>query len=260
MEITKEKHELLVSVGWYKRPRVAAGIVIVFFLMSLSGVIFPSLESWSARITNRNYNGEGFIELLEAVLWIGASVLYFLLFAREVKLQKLNLVSFWFFFFGVFCFVAFGEEISWGQHIFNFEPTETVIAYNKQKEFNFHNLNISEIFQLANDNPARRFLTNLTTLLNPLFYLLCTIFWFVIPLLKKYGKMTGSKLISTLPAPAFGTAIFCGSCVFGYLVIDKLLFDVGEIFELSLALVGIMVPVDVLLKDSMQFPEKRSYA
>jgi hypothetical protein len=258
MEITKERHELLVSVGWYKRPRVAAGIVIVFFLISLSGVVFPSLEEWSARITNRNYNGEGLIELLEAVFWIGASALYFFLLVREVKLHNWNLVSFWFLIFGAFCFVAFGEEISWGQHIFNFEPTETVIAYNKQKEFNFHNLNISEILQLASDNPARRFLTNLTTLLNPLFYLLCTIFWFVIPLLKKSGKLTGNKLISSLPSPAFGTVIFCGSCVIGYLVIDKLLFDVGEIFELSLALVGIMVPLDVLFKDSMQFPGKRS--
>lgn len=38
-------------------------------------------------------------------------------------------------------FVA-GEEISWGQRIFNIEPTETIQAVNYQSEYTLHNLHI----------------------------------------------------------------------------------------------------------------------
>lgn len=37
-------------------------------------------------------------------------------------------------------FFAFGEEISWGQRIFNFETPEAIKANNIQEEFNLHNL------------------------------------------------------------------------------------------------------------------------
>lgn len=35
--------------------------------------------------------------------------------------------------------LAFGEEISWGQHWFGFEPPEAVARTNLQEEFNLHN-------------------------------------------------------------------------------------------------------------------------
>ena len=37
-------------------------------------------------------------------------------------------------------FFAFGEEISWGQRIFNFETPDAIKGNNIQEEFNFHNL------------------------------------------------------------------------------------------------------------------------
>ncbi len=232
----------------FNRPKFAAAIVIAFFLISLSGILFPSIDPLVSKVVNRNYNGEGLIELIEAFCWISASIIY-LLILRKKKEERWNLAKFWLLFFIVFCFVAFGEEISWGQHIFGFEPTEAVQTFNKQKEFNFHNLNISEIFGIDADHPTSPYVTNLTTLLNPLFYLLCSIFWFVIPLLKKYLKLSKSKIIAALPMPDFGTVIFCGANVIAFLIIDKIFFDIGEIFELGLALVGIMVPLDVYLRE-----------
>jgi hypothetical protein len=228
------------------RPLLATWIVLVFFLISLSGILFPSLETWSSHVANRNYNGEGLIEIIEAVCWLSSCILYIFLLRFEYKKNKWNLAGFWYGFFAVFCFFAFGEEISWGQNLFGFEPTESVKVYNQQKEYNLHNLNISEIFGLNKSNPIYRYLKNFTTILNPLFYLTCTIIWFIIPLMKRAGKFLKYKIIAAMPLPDLGTVIFCGVNVLVYLTVDKLFFDTGEIFELSLALVGLMVPLDVL--------------
>ncbi len=43
---------------------------------------------------------------------------------------------------GLFFFVAFGEELSWGQQVFRFETPESIRAANQQNEVNLHNLEI----------------------------------------------------------------------------------------------------------------------
>ncbi|MEZ4601770.1 MAG: hypothetical protein R2940_18420 [Syntrophotaleaceae bacterium] len=155
------------------------------------------------------------------------------------------MTSTWFLFFTCFCFLAFGEEVSWGQHIFHFQPTETVISFNKQNEFNIHNLNLSKIFDLEKEY-------NLTYFLNPLFYALCGILWLVVPLLKKAGWLQRNRLFAALPAPSYPTVLFLGANIAAYIIVDKLFFDIGEIFELALALTGLMVPLDIMFDDSIQ--------
>lgn len=41
---------------------------------------------------------------------------------------------------GLFFFVAFGEELSWGQHYLGFETPALIESVNEQKELNLHNL------------------------------------------------------------------------------------------------------------------------
>lgn len=233
------------------RTYAASVIVALFFIISISGIIFPSLSEWSAKIANRNYNGEGLIEYLEAVCWLCSSILFFILFLRYIKINSWNIVAFWLVGFSLFSFVCFGEELSWGQHVFQFETTEILQEYNKQNEFNVHNLNICKICGLPDDDPRCNYLRNFNIILNPLFYLICGIVWFVIPLMKKIGIFDQNILISTLPSPSLSTAIFCGVSLFAYLVIDKLFFDIGEILELSLALVGLMTPLDILAREDV---------
>ena len=174
-------HSIIDFVRRLNRTWIASIIVIVFFLISVSGFLFPDLKVWSAQVANREYNGEGLIEYVEAICWFAASVIYFLLLIEDVKKNRWRLVGFWFLFFGLFCFVSLGEEISWGQHLFSFEPSEFVQEINKQKEVNLHNLNISKILGLAKDDPNYGLFQNFTVILNPLFYLVCGVFWFVIP-------------------------------------------------------------------------------
>lgn len=228
------------------RLKIAIILVAGFSLISLCGVVFPPFAELSAKITNRKYNGEGLIEIIEAICWLLASITFFILFLRELRKNRFNLVSFWYVFFGIFCFVAFGEEISWGQHIFGFVPSDNVAIYNKQSEYNIHNLNISLILGINPENPLYWYFQNITRLLNPLFYLICSILWFVIPLLRWVGKLSRYKFVVALPLPSLGTVLFCGINILAFLVIDKIFFDFGEIFELSWALVALMVPLDVL--------------
>lgn len=178
---------IIQSIIKLNRVWVAYAIVLFFLLISLSEFVFPELSDWSSELVNREYNGEGFIETIEAICWLGASFVYFLLLIKDVKKYGWRLVGFWFLFFGLFCFVSFGEEISWGQHLFGFEPSEFVQEINKQKELNFHNLNISKIAGISKNDSSYCFFKNFNNILNPLFYLICGVFWFIIPLMKKRG-------------------------------------------------------------------------
>ena len=191
---TKKNHFLIRLITPLNRTLIATSIVLIFFLISVSGFVFPELESWSAKVANREYNGEGFIETIEAVCWIFASLIYFLLLVKDVRRNGWRLVGFWLLFFALFCFVSFGEEISWGQHLFSFEPSEFVQEINKQKELNIHNLNISKIVGMETEDQNYEIFQNFTSILNPLFYLICGIFWFVIPLAKRIGFFQRNKI------------------------------------------------------------------
>lgn len=226
---------------------VAWSLITIFFVISLSGVVYSPLADWSARVANRNYNGEGLIETIEALCWLAATLIYAKVTAKIFRLTTERLPELFLLFFILFCFVAFGEEISWGQLIFNFEVPEYIKNINKQKELNIHNLNISQILGLSKDNFAFKYLRNFTTILNPLFYLLCILLWVIFPLIKK-TTIWKNKFLSSLPEAAFGTIVFCGVNALIYLVVDKLFFDVGEIFELALALTALLSALDAYQK------------
>jgi uncharacterized membrane protein YidH (DUF202 family) len=218
-------------------------LILMFFLISVLGLLFPQLNDISVKISHRDYNGEGFIEFIEAVFWLAAFIIIVLLFKRCKKHNYVPTEKYWYIFFVVFFFIAFGEEISWGQHLFKFETPEMLESVNRQKEFNVHNLNISQILELDESNPLYRYLQNFTSVLNPIFYLICGLLWFVIPIIKRFNHF--QEFLKNMPLPNLGTIVFCGLNIVVYLVIDKLFFDMGEIFELALALTALLFSMDL---------------
>ena len=135
-------------------------------------------------------NEDGFFETIGALAFLCASILFIICWYqskgkgnefRGIKTNR-NII---FLGCGLLFFVAFGEEISWGQRIFNWETPEAIEKINFQQETNLHNLdglniNLGEnydgiIGRLLVINPGRIF-----------FY-----FWFtlmiIIPLLNKYS-------------------------------------------------------------------------
>ena len=67
-------------------------------------------------------------------------------------------------------FFAFGEELSWGQRIFNLKAPEMVDQINYQHEINFHNLKIFSEFGLLNANHIATLLGVTYCLIIPLLY------------------------------------------------------------------------------------------
>ena len=79
---------------------------------------------------------DGFVEYLSAFFWL-IGIVFALKILSKNKLKN-NLIGL---IFLLVSFISLGEEISWGQRIFNFSTPESIASINRQKEFNFHNLN-----------------------------------------------------------------------------------------------------------------------
>lgn len=77
-----------------------------------------------------------FVYLMLLIVCFKRSLLHF-------KSDKL--VGLFYFFLMIMLFFAIGEEISWGQRIFNFESSYFFLTHNYQNEINFHNLKIGEV-------------------------------------------------------------------------------------------------------------------
>lgn len=120
--------------------------------------------------------------------------------------------------FMVLFFFAFGEEISWGQRIFNFEAPETLKELNVQGEFNLHNL---EIFHgNTRDGGEKEGLVALLSM-HRLFYAFLLSYLFVIPLCYNFSARIRTFLDKTaIPTP---------NIIFGVLFIFNMLY--GNLIE-----------------------------
>ena len=88
---------------------------------------------------------------------------------------------------GIMFFVVLGEEISWGQFLFDYQPPEFFIRYNTQGEVNFHHL------RFENWEMGRSVLERI---LKPMI----TVYFLLLPL--AYTKWSGVKnLVDQLALP-----------------------------------------------------------
>ena len=98
---------------------------------------------------------------------------------------------------GLVFFTGFGEEISWGQRIINFQTPDIIEKHNVQKEFNFHNL---DMFEIRATEGQRKSNYALLMHINVLFIF----FWFsycvVIPVVNKFSQSC-SALFQTVNIP-----------------------------------------------------------
>ncbi|MGI9551750.1 MAG: hypothetical protein ACR2MT_11150 [Aurantibacter sp.] len=90
---------------------------------------------------------DGVYEYAGALLFLLTAIAFFILATRPKYYTAYNNTKkyperkyFWL--FALLFFFAFGEEISWGQRIFNFETPEAIKENNIQEEFNLHNLEV----------------------------------------------------------------------------------------------------------------------
>ena len=76
---------------------------------------------------------DGLVEYLSVLFW-GAGIIFSIFLIKIKKNKSVVLV------FLIVCFISLGEEISWGQRIFNIQTPEFMADANRQSEINFHNL------------------------------------------------------------------------------------------------------------------------
>jgi hypothetical protein len=194
------------------------------------------------------FRGEtGILDRGEALLWIPVIALSVLAFVRRYRREGLSLGVLWHLGLALLCTFLLGEEISWGQHVLGFESSERMIQINAQAETNLHNLNLSVLFGIPPDSALYPVFSNFNHVLNPAYYLLACILWIAIPVAK---YRLGWRILAWAPAPGDRVALFLAANVAAYLFVDKLLFDVGEIFELALTMTFLLAVVDTYRQET----------
>lgn len=126
---TKSKHNYAIYLG-------IAGLIV--------GLSFAVLTIVNEETQYRLTSEDGFFESVGALGWLIASIFFFYSFWKDKSGNNLvflktkrNLV---FCLLSIFCFVACGEEISWGQRIFKLKTPEFLMKINRQGETNLHNI------------------------------------------------------------------------------------------------------------------------
>ena len=129
---------------------------------------------------------DGVIESIGALWFLFASIILIYLYLRDKTGYKLLGIkskrNIFYLLLGLLLFVAFGEEISWGQRIFNFETSESIKEINAQGEVNIHNLHfLHGIDEHGNTKTGIQYLLTASTL----FLLFWVIYCVVLPILSK---------------------------------------------------------------------------
>ena len=178
----------------------------------------------------------------EAVLWLPVVFLNWRMFFLSLRQKRGLIVAGWFLIMGLGTIVLAGEEISWGQHIFHWQTSSEMAKINAQQETNFHNLNLSLLMGLTPDDALYPYFKNANYLLNPAYYLATCILFIAIPIAKQRRMW---RLLEYIPTHDFRIVLFFAANVVVYVILDQLVFDVGEVFEFSITTTFALVALDV---------------
>jgi hypothetical protein len=118
--------DILREINLYKWYLISA---LAFIVLSYSSYIF-----FNEPTINQIGDEDGFFENLTALVFFLTFAIFVTLFIK--KRYPILLL------FAAIFFIGTGEEISWGQRIFQIQTPEELQKENVQKELNFHNLKV----------------------------------------------------------------------------------------------------------------------
>jgi len=139
---------------------------------------------------------DALVESLGALAFLISSIVFIYLFfsknyGNEFKFfGKLTKRNIYFLLLGILFFLAFGEEISWGQRIFGWNTPEGFSDINAQKETNIHNLWMFQGYK--EDGTPKSFFENMLNfnrLFNIFWFLFCVITPIACLISKKFKKI-----------------------------------------------------------------------
>ena len=184
---------------------------------------------------------DGFFENLTAVFFVFGAVLLFLSFRRTKNIFLLGLA--------VLLLIGAGEEISWGQRIFNFRTPGWVHKVNVQNEFNIHNI---ETFNDRNFEGHKKTGWQRLTEINMLFRIFSVIFLVCMPLFFFHMKpllVTNKKRQMPVAPVTIGIFFIVSWAIFyglKYFILPRgkveyFYLSAGEIFEFTAAYIYFIV-------------------
>ena len=205
---------------------------ILAFIALIFLIIYISLSN-NYKITSE----DGIIEYLSAFFWlIGIILSIKIVISKELKMKAIAIV------FLMICIISLGEEISWGQRVFNIRTPDIMVNANRQAEMNFHNLYIFsggscwlEFFKSGKFN-----IYQLTDAQN-LFRIFFILFFLIFPILNKIKRfqVLFRKIGYYRPDNYFTLSIFLFLFVSCLIMIGKdelYLHSIQEIREMSYAI------------------------
>ena len=100
---------------------------------------FTSVNGYMAYV-----NEDGPVENAQAIFWGLASLTFLISIFVDRKSSKPKAIVY--ILLTLFCFICLGEEVSWGQRIFNYK-INAITAINKQNEMNLHNIGSISLYE-----------------------------------------------------------------------------------------------------------------
>ena len=192
---------------------------------------------------------DGPIENITAFFYFTASVICFIRIATSS--QKIKwLLYFW----GIFSFICFGEEISWGQRIFSYS-IESIQHANLQNEINIHNLTVfnagTGLIKALQSNNFGDIKINLIGFLSAdkLFFMGYIVYFLIIPLTVGFYKIEYFKEKYSFNPPNYVFLITIWAMVLLYYVTAYIVHSNAflEVYEMFMAY-GILIYVLFYLK------------
>jgi hypothetical protein len=192
-------------------PTVVLSILYLTIIYLLP-VIYPELIAPFGK-------EDGIVESIGAFSFLIASILFMITYLRISKQAPSGYKkpeALWMFGLAILFFIACGEEISWGQRIFNFATPEGLKEINQQKEFNIHNINL-----FNGRDETGEIKTGLRSLITShrIFYAGLSGLFIIVPLIMLF-KGWLSRLILTMKIPI--TPIWISGIFFATLVLVKI--------------------------------------
>ena len=187
------------------------GLLIIGCLALVS--ISPSIHFFIyGYVPDFRLRESGLYETIGAGACLVAAMLNLRSFVLLVRCRSYS-NSLWFVSLAIICLFISGEEVSWGQHFFNFKLSDGVAATNFQKEFNLHN---SALIQSSNNQLSSVFFKLLM-----LYFIFLPMFLVAFPSLDRWVRRI------MMPVPSMRIAIVALIAKSGDFVNYKVIYGVS---------------------------------
>ena len=219
-------------MDYYERHQITIGTAISLLFI----IIFIVWSELDFDSLNRMVKEDGPIQNSSAILF-GLSSICFIVFAyrSDFLKEKGGLSYFMTISWALLMFIFMGEEISWGQRIFNISTPDMLKEINLQNQINIHNIEFVDTF-LGGKYRYLSIMMLTTGLLLPVFAL------------SKFGKRTIQRFAFPVP-PLCYAPLFVGAYVYGKYYAPIIGNDAAEVREFllsvglfSFAMIGTMSP------------------